>query len=272
MISVIIPTYKPGDFIGRCIESLERQTLGADGFEVLLVLNGCGEPYLGQLKSRIEESPLRIRLIHTPEPGVSNARNLGVDAAKGEYIVFQDDDDTVSPDYLETMLREAGEGTVVCSNVAAVNPEGDHEDRDYFLAAAYRKVTGADGSRREAGLVEARGFLSTLWGKLLPRDVIGDRRSDTRFTLGEDSLYMFAISDRIKRLRLTGEDTKYFVTIRPGSVSRRKYTYTHRVKTALRLVGSYTSLILRHPMSYNLTLYATRVGATLLKLRKKHYE
>ena len=72
-ISVIVPTYKPQYYLWECLDSLKAQTFPRSDFEILLVLNGCCEPY----KSKIEEYLLmnmmrNVRLIQTDQPGVSN--------------------------------------------------------------------------------------------------------------------------------------------------------------------------------------------------------
>ena len=108
-ISVIIPTYKPQDYLWRCLDSLDGQTLAKDKFEVILVLNGCKEPYDGEIKNyAVNHSQLPLDYIQTDKGGVSNARNIGIDAANGDYITFIDDDDYVSPRYLEALLEVGG--------------------------------------------------------------------------------------------------------------------------------------------------------------------
>ena len=77
-ISVIIPSYKPGEYIKECLSSLKRQTLSADDFEIVVVLNGCDAPYQSVLEKYIqEENIVNAHVIHTDTPGVSNARNVG---------------------------------------------------------------------------------------------------------------------------------------------------------------------------------------------------
>ena len=85
-ISVIIPTYKPKDYLWECLDSLSCQTIEKSKFEVLIILNGCNEPYNTQIIKYIEsQQNVQWRLFQTDEPGVSNARNIGLDKAEGEY-------------------------------------------------------------------------------------------------------------------------------------------------------------------------------------------
>ena len=95
-ISVIVPTYKPQEYLWECLDSLRSQTLAEDEFEVLIVLNGCKSPYYENIQRYIEQSnACHFQLIQTDVPGVSNARNVAIEQANGEYLMFIDSDDIV---------------------------------------------------------------------------------------------------------------------------------------------------------------------------------
>ena len=140
-VSVIIPTYRPGDYLYECLGSLCRQTLGCDSFEVIIVLNGCNEPYSEEIKEYVADKMqgYRVRFMQTDRPGVSNARNMALDAACGEYVAFIDDDDWVSPGYLADLLAEAAKGAdVVEANVADYD-ETDGTCHDDYLTRAFHR-------------------------------------------------------------------------------------------------------------------------------------
>jgi len=98
LISVIIPSYKPDNYIYRCLESVARQDIDKQRYEVIIVLNGCNEPYYTDIKLFLQQKfqGIKTLLLQTDVAGVSNARNIGLDNAQGEYISFIDDDDWVS--------------------------------------------------------------------------------------------------------------------------------------------------------------------------------
>src|SRR5690554_6715162 len=123
MVSVIIPSYKPQDYIYTCLNSLKKQSIAPHLFEIILVLNGCNEPYYSALSRFIEDQmqQLNVRLIQMDEPGVSSARNRGLTEAAGQLIAFIDDDDYVSPSYLKEMLDIAKQGYMPLSNICAFN-------------------------------------------------------------------------------------------------------------------------------------------------------
>lgn len=267
-ISVIIPTYRPQYYLYQCINSLERQTLSRSEYEVIVVLNGCNEPYRQQIENYLQaHSYGNVVLLQTDEGGVSRARNIGLEEAQGEYVAFVDDDDWVSANYLESLLGCSAPDAIANSNVIQID-EDTQQALPHFLTTAYTICQRL----KRLTLFNTRSFLSSVCGKLIPRALIGQSRFETRFALGEDSLFMFEISRGIKRMRLTDAAAVYYVRRRSSSVSHRHYAYGYRVRTALRLTSSYFCLFLRHPFSYSSLLFASRVFATLWKLRKKHYE
>ena len=93
LVSIIVPVYNVEPYIETCIQSLIRQTMG--NIEVILVDDGSTDRS-GELCDQYAEADERIRVIHKQNGGLSSARNAGISAAKGEYLLFVDSDDYVS--------------------------------------------------------------------------------------------------------------------------------------------------------------------------------
>ena len=116
-ISVIVPVYQAEKFLRDCVDSVRGQTFS--DWELLLVDDGCtdGSPALCDQLAREDD---RIRVFHKERnSGVSEARNLGLDNARGAYIAFLDADDRYEPRCLETLwcLREqTGADTAACAH------------------------------------------------------------------------------------------------------------------------------------------------------------
>ena len=101
LISVIVPVYKVERYLPRCIESILRQTY--TNFELILVDDGTPDRS-GIICDRYAEKDSRIKVIHKENGGVSSARNVGIDAARGEWITFVDSDDWVTDNCLEVLI------------------------------------------------------------------------------------------------------------------------------------------------------------------------
>ncbi len=103
MVSVIVPIYNIKAYLPRCVESLRKQTYRM--LEILLVDDGSTDGS-EVLCEQYEKQDRRIRVCHKENGGLSDARNRGLSLAKGEYIVFVDGDDYVSPWHVEYLFRD----------------------------------------------------------------------------------------------------------------------------------------------------------------------
>lgn len=97
MISIIVPVYKVEPYLEACVLSILRQTYR--DFELILVDDGSPDQ-CGKICDELARRDPRIRVIHQQNGGVSKARNVGIDAAVGEWIAFIDSDDLVTPRFL----------------------------------------------------------------------------------------------------------------------------------------------------------------------------
>lgn len=261
-ISVIIPTYKPKDYLWECLESLVKQTFPKEDFEVILVLNGCTDPWKSEIENYVakEMQSMNVTYIHTKQGGVSNARNLALDNAKGEYVTFIDDDDFVSPRFLEELYSKADPLTISLCYPYAFNNGEKEIQLPYTITDAYdhcvaRNITAISS--------KVRIFFSGPWMKLIPMSFIQDRRYDVRFKNGEDSLFMFLISDKFKNFTFTSRDAIYYRRYREGSAVTGNRESSEILKTGLLQTKVYLSYYFKKPYSYNLIFFITRLIACI---------
>ena len=259
-ISVIIPTYKPQDYIWECLYSFSRQTFPKDDFEVILVLNGCCEPWKRTIENFIRTSmiDMNIMFIQTDIGGVSYARNIALDSASGEYITFVDDDDYVSDCYLQRLYEKAEEGTVVLSNAYAFNDGFDAVQLSYYLTDIYENYSGAKRLKLSSNI---RKYFNGPCMKLFPRDIIRDRRFDVRFKNGEDSLFMFLISDSISEITFADKDAIYYRRFRANSAINRKRSRKERIDNTFNGICEYCKIY--NVKRYNFIFFISRILAEL---------
>ena len=107
LVSVVVPAHNPGRYIEPCIRSILRQSMPRDRFEVVFVDDGSTDGTAERLNRLAQEQP-HIRCIHIPASGApGRPRNVGLEAARGEYIQFLDADDELAPRALERLVRMA---------------------------------------------------------------------------------------------------------------------------------------------------------------------
>ncbi len=103
-LSVILCSHDRPHYVRSCLESLARQTVGQDAFEVILVDSGSPPAAHAELK-RLVEQVENARLLRLERAGVSLARNAGARAATGDYVAYIDDDAMAAPDWIEQIQR-----------------------------------------------------------------------------------------------------------------------------------------------------------------------
>ncbi|MGW1166864.1 glycosyltransferase family 2 protein [Streptomyces sp. NPDC002550] len=102
-VSVIVPVYDPGPHIEDCIASLLRQSLPPDDHEVIFVDDGSTDATPARLDALAAEHP-HLRVIHQENSGGSGKpRNVGIEASRGEFVLFVDHDDRLGDEALERM-------------------------------------------------------------------------------------------------------------------------------------------------------------------------
>jgi glycosyltransferase involved in cell wall biosynthesis len=103
-ISVIICTYNRADLLRSALESLAKQTVSQDSYEVIVVNNNCTDNTT-EVAREFMDRYMNWRMVYEVNQGLSHARNRGYKEAKGAYVAYLDDDAKASPNWVEEMIR-----------------------------------------------------------------------------------------------------------------------------------------------------------------------
>lgn len=107
-VTVVVPLYNHGIYLGKCIESVLKQTY--TGYEIIIV-DDASTDGSGVVADKIAETDERIKVIHHKEnKGLSAARNTGIKAATTEYVLPLDADDGIANNYIERCLEAIDDG------------------------------------------------------------------------------------------------------------------------------------------------------------------
>lgn len=255
-ISVIIPTFRPNEYIYECLLSLNIQSFSKNRFEVIIILNGCRDPYKSLLQQYIDEelTNLSVVLIQTDVAGVSNARNLGMSISNGEYICFIDDDDVINETYLESLYEQRSKDSVVCAHVYSFDDHLSSKFETDYLDAVFKK--------KGKSIYALKVALSSSCAKLIPCKII-DRILFTKdITVGEDALFMFKISKNIKQIKLA-DQAIYYRRKRTDSASRKKYSLKWVIQNRMVLIRNYTIFYAKNIHCMNVFFFLNRIGAII---------
>lgn len=219
-LTVGVAAYRAREWVDRLLAALRAQTLDPDQFEVLFVVNGPDDGTADYLLECAAREAFDLRVIQFAEGSNSKARNLGMWAARGDYLVWVDSDDSVSPNLLEVLLAHAEPGNVVLATFAEVSETNLNgiKDFDNYISRGVLKWAGRRGTLR--GIRVAGSYDS---GKLISTEVARTCSYRADLKTGQDVLYwtqVFVENDLDVVVPPLNEMPVYIRTVREGSASR----------------------------------------------------
>ena len=212
LISVIVPVYNVEAYLDRCMHSVLNQTY--QNLEILLIDDGStdGSPALCDAYATKDR---RIKVLHKPNGGLSDARNAGLALAQGAYIGYVDSDDWIEPDMYASLYR------------ACIDHHAQLAVCRYFQEYKDRTEAGGDGSvvplaREELLQIYISGHESyviynSVWSKLFQRELV----EGMQFPKGrnsEDIMYTTRAFCRLDRAVYLDRCLYHYVLDRDGSI------------------------------------------------------
>lgn len=168
LISVIVPVYNVADYLPACMDALLCQS--CQSWEIILVDDGSTDGKSGALcDAYAEQHPELVRVIHQANGGLGAARNTGIEAAKGEYLLFVDSDDTIAPEALERLSAWVKEShaDMYVFGFCYVTEAGEQAGEPRLSAVTGQPVTLAD---EPAMLLDSPSACFRLWKRELFAD------------------------------------------------------------------------------------------------------
>ena len=168
LVSVIIPVYNTEKYLAECLDSLAAQTF--TDFEAIIVDDGSTDGSPAICDEYAARDP-RFRVIHKQNGGASSARNVGLDAAKGEYLFFLDSDDRIREDTLNKSINAAKEknADLVFFEAEAFD---DESGKRSFSNYSYRKeYCAGEPSSIMTDMLAHREFHVVIWNLLVSHDL-----------------------------------------------------------------------------------------------------
>lgn len=196
MISILIPAYNSEKTIKRCLDSVLMQTV--QDIEIIVINDGSRDSTLTILQEYAEKDK-RIRIVNQPNRGVAVARNMALQDASGEYILYIDADDWIEPDMVQKMLTLAADADIVfCGHDYAETPnEVKH--------TAKIEVEEWNQQRQQLEFMKHKRMAGMLWNKLIRRNLTENVFFNEKTGYGEDAEFLWKILKRSRRMIVTNE-------------------------------------------------------------------
>lgn len=214
MVSIVIPVYNSETTLKRCLESVIGQLF--TNWELILVDDGSNDKS-GDISDEYAVKDQRIKVFHKKNGGVSSARNIGLEHAKGEWIVFVDADDFVKESYLAHLL--------------------EHSQKNVDLVISYAEIHSGNKIQKESypsKLVDKTNFESMFiendmnwhtspWSKLYKRSIIEEHhlRFCEGMHIGEDAVFLYSYMLYSNRIYISNDTDYCYFAYNEGSLTKR---------------------------------------------------
>lgn len=234
-VSIIVPVYNAEKVISRCVDSILEQEY--TDFELLLIDDGSTDSS-GKICDKYAKEDTRVRVIHKENGGVSAARNLALEEARGTYLQFLDADDWITPNATKLFVETAEQ--YQCDMVIA----------DFYRVAgervSHKGAIEKDGvlSREEFAeeMMEnpADFYYGVLWNKLYRRDIIEtyNLRMDARISWCEDFMFNLEYIRHCEVFYALQVPIYYYVKTK-GSLVSQSMNITKMIKMKLMVFEYY---------------------------------
>ncbi len=213
LVSIIVPIYKVEKYLNRCIESIVNQTY--KDIEIILVDDGSPDS-CPEICDRWAEEDSRIQVIHKRNGGISDARNAGMKAAKGDYIAILDSDDYIEPvfiEYLYNALIETGADMAECRYQICSEDSQQWNQRNITVTPVVQ--TGKEALRL---FIEKKTFSNhRVWDKLYRRELLEGEMFAVGY-MSQDILFSCSLFMKCKSIAVI-DNVLYHWRTREGSAS-----------------------------------------------------
>lgn len=248
LISVVVAVYNTEAYLERCIQSVLSQTY--ENWELILVDDGSKDA-CPSICDQYEQADSRIRVIHQANAGLSAARNAGTQIIEGQFLLYLDSDDCLSPEALLRMMlvqEQTGADVVEGGNckfsedieipgiLACVNAS-DAPAASVYTSEDYLRILIADHA----------ALHQTAWGKLIRSELQTIPFLDGKYH--EDEYWTYQIIAKANKIAFL-EEPLYLYYVRQGSIMQTRYS-AKRLDGLWAYKARYQALSVSHP---NLTL------------------
>lgn len=217
LVTVVIPVYNVERYLEECLASVINQTYR--NIEIILINDGSTDSS-GAIADKIAKKDLRLQVIHKINGGLSEARNIGIKIAKGEYITFIDSDDYIDKKFIDTLLHSAFKfdaDIIQCDNTRKAN----------LMGSGINKTISITGVEAFEKLMKYKTLSPTVWAKLYKLSLF--KNNGLSFPIGrlhEDTALLYKLvyfSQQITHISFT----LYYYRINNTSIMNSHYSDKH---------------------------------------------
>lgn len=258
LISVIVPIYNVEKYLNRCIKSIINQSY--TNLEIILVDDGSPDR-CGEICDEWAKKDKRIKVIHKKNGGLSDARNVGIEIAQGEYLSFIDSDDYVHKDFIKVLYENCLKNNADISMCGFRQTDKDENINKEIKNENIRIIFSKD-------VLEKKHNISCVaWNKLYKKSIFNNIRYP-KGKIHEDVAVIYKIMYYANKIVITDLEL-YFYFSAPESIMRSEFS-KKRLDALEVIKDSYKFFIENNEKSYAYFILRDYLD-TILEFYKQSY-
>lgn len=251
LFSIIIPVYKVENYLHKCVNSVLSQEY--KDYEIILVDDGSPDN-CSQICDEFAAVDNRIKVIHKANGGLSDARNVGIKAAEGEYLMFLDSDDYwEGKSHLSNIAELIEKNPTVDTIILKHKLLFESTNTTFEKSINYEKLLDNNPDLTLFNLVKSNHQASSAWSRVVRRDIIIENKIYfTKGLTGEDSDWFIHLSLFIKKYLVYNETIYVYRQNRVGSITDT--IKIKNIKDQLYIIDKWNQILNSDNYSNNLYL------------------
>ena len=231
-VSVIVPVYNSCEYIGSTLDSIINQDFSS--FELIVIDDGSTDNSLEIIREKLSKSTISYEIIHQENAGVSCARNVGIEKATGEYLVFVDSDDYITGNHLSELYN----GETEFSLIQFIKKDGDKMSTpDHYS----KRLMSCDEFIGKELKME---IYFNFWQLMYKTSIIKDNniRFNPDVIYGEDTEFALKALIYGKEIAVSNEVTYYYIQHSDSAIKTSEYRRFEVVEIFEKMAEFYRSL------------------------------